>query len=770
MNSEESKNAQTAAPAPAPAPQAQPAAQPAAPAQPAQPAAPAQPAQPVAEAKPAEPVKEAAQPATPAPAQATATTTEAAPAPAAQPAQPAPQPQPVPQPASEPAPQPETLPQTVETPAPAPTPVAQPVAEAKPAEPAKEAAQPATPAPAPAATTTTEAAPAAAQPAQTAAPAQPAPPAQPATPAAPAAEATPAVQDIKPAAALNPLANEQAADGSGVIAPSTLNSYDNANIGFVPVGEAVSKKKNKGVKWAIIAVVIIALGLLGYFVVYPYVYRTYFANPKNVYDAVVKESFKKMSTNVTELRHMRDIYDLQFSFDSNIESLQDFIGYTYGVNIGADPDEKSIQTGITVKGKDNVEHSYYSYIKDKKEYLRLSSYRELIYVGEANMNKSSILQLPYQSILDTAYKANGTNLNYLITKMGDLVAGSISADKLIKEDASITINGNVTKVINNKYIINNQVISDSLAYIKDGILKDDKTLDILVEMTGMEKDQVKRQIEEMNTKVTPLKSDQTITISIFTAGLKNEIVGFEITNNKNEGNIHYYTKDGFFEIKGHTLVKDEETGKEISHNLLVIGNKVEGKTKVNVKYNDEEVANLVLNVWDEKARDVDYDVKLGGKNYKGNIKYVKDISQEKGKHEFSFSINVGKEYIRFDINLDNNWTTDVSNIMIGSAKTLTEDEISQKEQEFVQTLQNTPIYKLFSTTDGNFDKSILDYYNNGSKKVEPENPVTDDPALQDICFKLDASGNYNDETTTCSNYICTVTVNGVESKKQCNVA
>ena len=118
--------------------------------------------------------------------------------------------------------------------------------------------------------------------------------------------------------------------------------------------------------------------------------------------------------------------------------------------------------------------------------------------------------------------------------------------------------------------------------------------------------------------------------------------------------------------------------------------------------------------------------------------------------------------------------------MIGSAKTLTEDEISQKEQEFIKTLQNTPIYKLFSTTDGNFDKSILDFYDN-SKKIEvPENPKTENPGTEnpepknpgeiDYCFNLDASGNYVDDVANCSNYICTITIDGKTTQKQCNVA
>ena len=648
--------------------------------------------------------------------------TASQPVPAVQPAQPAPAPQPVPQPAVAPAPVPQPLPQPVAQPAPAPTPVAQPVQQ-------------------------------------------------------------PTVQDIQPSAPLNPLANNANALGTGVITPSSdLNSFDNTNIGFVPVGEAIPKKKNKGLKAIIILLIFVGLGALGYFVVYPWVFRTYFANPKNVYDAVIKESFKKISNSVTETVHSKSINDVQFTFDSNVESLKDYIGYTYGINIGVDPDEELVQTGITIKDKDNVEHSYATYVKNKSEYLRFSSYRELILAGEADMNKQTNLFVSYNDLLKTASKMNSNNINYLVTKIGDLLAESISADKLLKEDASITVNGVVTKVISNKYTINNQVLSDTLAFIKDGILKDDKALDIISELTETDKSQLKRNIEEIDTKVSILKNDEEIVISIFTAGLKNEIVGYELSDNKYEGNAHLYMKDDFFELKAHALIKDEETGKELEHNLLIIGNKVEGKTRVGVKYNDEEIVNLILNTWNENIKDVDYDVKTTEKNYKGNVKYSKDVNKERGKYSFNLDINVGKEFIKVGINVESTWNADVANIMIGSAKTLSEDEVKVREQEFIQTLQNTPFYKLFTTTDGNFDLSILDYYNthqaeppvipkdNPEPNVESNPPRNVNNNLDDACFKVDSNGNYKDEKASCANFVCTIEENGETIKKECNVA
>lgn len=51
-------------------------------------------------------------------------------------------------------------------------------------------------------------------------------------------------------------------------------------------------------------------------------------------------------------------------------------------------------------------------------------------------------------------------------------------------------------------------------------------------------------------------------------------------------------------------------------------------------------------------------------------------------------------------------------------------------------------------------------------KVEPE--VKTNIALSAACSSVDKNGNYSNETTSCKNYVCTVTIKGKEYTKDCS--
>ena len=298
------------------------------------------PAAPVEEKK--EEVKEEAAPATEAPTE-PAPTTDAPAEPT--PVEPAPAPQPIPQPASEPAPAPQPIPQPAEAPAPAP----QPVQQAANASIVPEVA-----------------------------------PQQ-------AAPEPPKGETIKEAPALNPIAdNPQPAQAvqaaptpqattQTTFAPSgPLQTDMDTNIGFVAVGENLEKKKNGPLIFTIVLVLLAGLAALGYFVIFPYVMKK-LVKPEEVYSTVIDNSFKSIYTTVDLVAHNKATYNVELQVDSNLEALKDLTGYTYIGNFGIDPENKNLQVGVKIKDKDNQEHSAYAYVKGERQYLRLSSYRELIF-------------------------------------------------------------------------------------------------------------------------------------------------------------------------------------------------------------------------------------------------------------------------------------------------------------------------------------------------------------------------------------------------------
>jgi len=609
-------------------------------------------------------------------------------------AAPAPKPEVVPQPAQEPAPKPEVIPQPAAAPAP------KPVQTAQVAQPTPEVKTEVKEAPAPV---------------QSAQPAQPA-----TTEVAPQAVAPtpPAGETIKEAPALDPLANNpqpaqpavaQPAPTTGNIAPATpLETSMDTNIGFVAVSDNLKKKKNKPLIATIVIVILLALGALGYFVVFPYVVKTYIAKPKKVYSYVIDEAFKSIDEKVSRVAHSKVIYDIEAQIDTNIEEIKDLNGYTYAGNFGIDPEGKNIQGGLRIKDSSSQEHSASIYIKGDRQYLRLSSYRELIYMGTTDKYKDT-----WDELYSRFNNVNDEEYDYLMNSIADLLKNSIVESKLTKEDASITIKGKKYKVLNHKYTIDNETLNSMVKSFLNGLAEDDKALSILAKNFEVNADDLKKEFNAYDDSKKILEDDKTIVISIYTYPTKTQSLGFKIENG--DDNIVYYSANGYFELKAHSIRNNVETGKEEENNFSIVGDKVDGKTNVSITLNEKELAKLVISAWDEKTIDFKYEVNIEEEKVTGAIKIDFDKSDTKNKVTFNGSLNSGGDYLRISLILNNDWSSDVANINVATAKdNLTEAEIELKLNDFFKSLSETPLYKIFSTVSGDYLAPNLQ----GTKNIE----------------------------------------------------
>lgn len=551
---------------------------------------------------------------------------------------------------------------------------------------------------------------------------QPAPVAQPTPPEAPAA----------------PVANTSSVPNNGVFGPSVpLTGVNNAtDIGFVAASTELPKKKKKGPIIVIILVILIALAALGYFVVYPFIMKTYFSNPKNVYETSIKNVVKGISTTTNDLVHNKAIYDIEASFDTNIEELKDYTGYSYNINFGVDPVKKTIQEGIAIKNlSSNVEHSYYYYIKDDKAYEKYSSYRGYIYKGlvDPEQTKDIFSLFNSEELFDNANKLNSEDINYITDKFSQLLVDSIDESKLSKEDTSITIDGKTIKVTNNKYEIDFETLTNTINTIIDGILNDDKAIEIIAKSSEVTKDELKKALEEIkitdenNKDEEIVDRSETITTSIYTYGTKNEIVGFGLSNSEEDVDFHYYFNDSYYEAILKTKVENEDTGKIEESVIEVVGKKNGDNTKVSVKYNDKEVATLDIKQWDEKGIEFDYSLIADEDTITGSIKFVKDINNERAKFSFDASLKMGKEHISVSLAVTEDWTSEVANINTDSAVQLSDEEMKKQQEDFMNALKDTPVGKLITTISGDYDPTIKDYYDNNDdydygKLIEPSDP------------------------------------------------
>ncbi len=530
---------------------------------------------------------------------------------------------------------------------------------------------------------------------------------------------------------VTPIQNSQptSTPNNGVFAPSVpIGNNDVTNVGFVASSYDMPKKKNKGLIIGIVLFIIVALGALGYFVIYPFIMKTYFNNPKNVYETTIKSAFKNISTTTNDLVHNKAIYDVNVTFDSNIETFKDFSGYTFNVNIGVDPENKLLQEEFSIKDANETDHFYKYYLKNNKIYEKYSGsiYHDYIYRGEANPESANDLFKLFNSndLFETSNKLDNDEFEYVVNKLSDIIIGSIDENKLSKEDSSVTINGKTLKVTNNKYKIDKETISNTTKYIKDEISNDDKTMDIIAKLMDIEKSELKDALKNFEIDEELENEDNKdfyYTVSIYTYGTKNEIVGFAMDSSDDNIDVHYYFKDEAFEFRVRSNTENEVTGKMKESVLEAIGKKEGNNTKISVKLDDKEIIEVLLRQFDDKGIDFDYTIKDESGNITGTIKYEKDINDDRAKLKLDASVRMGKEYITLNVDFEENWTADVANILTDGAKTLTDEEITKVQEDFMKSLAETPLFKALFTTSGDYDPSISDYYDeNGYESPNEE--------------------------------------------------
>ena len=512
---------------------------------------------------------------------------------------------------------------------------------------------------------------------------------------------------------------------NGIFAPSIPigGATDATNVGFVAATSDIPKKKNKGLIATIIIVIIVILAALGYFVIYPYIMKTYFSNPKNVYETTIKNAFKGLNTTANDLVHNRGIYNIEASFNSNIETLKDYAGYTYGINFGVDPTKKTLQEGLYIKNNSTgTEHSYYSYLKDNKLYDKYSSHREYIYLGEVSNEQSNSLFKAFniEDIFKTSNNLNSEDTNYVINKISDLLIESIDESKLSKEEASISVNGETLKVTNNKYEIDYDTAKKMIEYIRDGLVNDNKAIEIISKMTNTNAEKITSAIKNIKIPEKKEEFNNIITTSIYTYGNKKEIIGFAASDSNEKIKFYYYSKNNLVEAKATINYQDEYSNKTETIVYKITSTKEKDYTKltlttdtkdINDSNKGKEIITLDIKNWNNTGIDFDYTVKIEEETVTGNFKLINDVNNNRAKYNFGFTVKNGNDYIEGSLNLSNDWTSEVAYINTDNAAMLSTEEITNHRNEFRKALLETPIGKALTTVSGEYDPSISDYYN-----------------------------------------------------------
>lgn len=639
------------------------------------------------------------------------------------------QPAPAPAPAPNPAPVQPVAP--VPAPAPAPAPVAQPTPVVTPSP---------VPAPAPAPAPVVEAAPVAAPVPAPVVPQEPvvapspvpAPAPAPQTAVVPEPVASPApapVQaDIVPSEPINPIANNAtvASATPQTVTPTLSPSQPQpmqptppvpTTAGFVPNGAPLQKKKkNTPLIIAIVLVIVAALAAVGYFKIYPLILQK-MTTPKMVYEYVIQNATKEINAKVDDMVHDKTFMDVSLSIDSNMPKISSFSGYTYGVNFGGDPINKTAQLGLYMKNS-TVEYSLYEYIKEGKKYSRYSTDQVLNYLGELSETEVNDL---FGSLQEALTQNNTTNedANYLINKISELLISSLDDSKFSREETTITVDGESIKVLNNKYTLDEKTIIATCKHLIDGLKADAKAVEILANYSGITVEEMK---EQLTYEETTEESEEStaIVINLFTSTKGAESYGFAITDTQGNLNIHYYTTEKAFEFELYSKTKDEETNKESENKITALGVAREKGTSIDISINGAKIMNILVTENTENKLSLTYELLTAGASITGSFKLSIDKNEKSSKTLYEFTMKAGEQYINVEFNLLNDWTSEVANINTGSAVQITEAEEQLKAQQLMTQVMQTPVGILLQTISSMSSGGVQDYYEDSYNSLDPD--------------------------------------------------
>lgn len=482
---------------------------------------------------------------------------------------------------------------------------------------------------------------------------------------------------------------------------------NNGNIGFVATGQSLEKKKSKGGLIAIILIIIAILGVGGFFL-FKLVLLPMFIKPEQVFETAVNTVAKEINTNVSAKIHNKSIYSIQADVDSNIEFFKTYSGYKYNAKLGYDYDNSLFEIGYGVKDPYEVEHSFYSYVKDDKTYERYSNYQSLIYTGAYNEN-SDLYKL-FNKFNNSQISSEDST--YIVNKISNEIINSFDETKFTKEEANVVVNGETIGAYKNKYTLDYVSAHATYKQIAKSIVQDEKALKIIASASNIEKKQLEEKLNKFINQEHVLESYERsiMDIIIYTARSDASFVGFELVVDEKLANedkelvdsfskIQYQTYKGNFNIYYYS--KSDFLKKEDS--LSIVGVNKGDHTAITIKDKDTKYAYLKY-----KKLNNGYNIEFtlyealtsSREGITGSLNYTVKTGENKETGTYKLDVRGGDEYIKVNVIIDNDWGYDVANINTGASVSLSEAEINNIEMTFENDLK--------TNTTGDFMKNIYE--------------------------------------------------------------
>ncbi|MBQ6840720.1 MAG: hypothetical protein IJO63_01205 [Bacilli bacterium] len=563
--------------------------------------------------------------------------------------------------------------------APVVAPVMEVVPVAEPVMPAVELVQPVLSTPVP------EAEPAAlAAPEAVAAPVAPSPVAEPpvdtftavSTPMQP----TPVEEPVAPAAPVAPTLS---------VDPMLANNLSQPSAAPTPQATPKKKSSKKGLIIGLLVAVVIAVAAF-------FGLKFFMVTPQKVYTTFISETFaqgKKLLGFDQDLNKSM-VYSGNIVLETNIEGLEDLNKYSYDYLMGLDIPNKKMELKVGLNEDNKELLSGFMYILDTNAYLNSSElYDKIISLGE-------IPEFDWDSLLNTN---SLEEVEYLYDKLSVALQNAIPEEEIKSESTTISINGKDTKVTENYFELTAKNINIVIERLINTFKNDDKALEILARYAGIDKEQLKIQLDSAITSLkVDTSADGTVRVSLFTKG-KTTLAGYSVKVTA-DGETLEVVRGAFEDGVGQVVIGLADTNLTIDLN----------KDTYSYTFNNNGLAIFsgTLKVTENEAEFV---ITVEGMTFKFSTK-VNESNDNLVSTTTVVELTMDEYNAKVTLNGKLEYGASVASVDVSSAQPieeLDEYDLEEIEEKLMDILEDTALYELFEEySDSLYEDSYYDddYY------------------------------------------------------------